>query len=68
MKRPTKKSECIKDGNHLLVTTKKEAKKKFIPHSEIHYCITVEPFPMAYAYSEKMSVGDKFICDTFSIN
>ena len=68
MKLATKKSECIKGGAHLLITSKKEIQKRFVKNSKILYCVTVEPFPMAYAYSEKISSGDKFICDLFSIN
>jgi len=68
MKLPTKKSECAKDGAQLIVTNKKSVQKKFIANSTIKYCITVEPFPMAYAYAEEMSTGNKFMCDIFSIN
>ena len=68
MKLTTKKSQCIKSGAPLFVTTKKAVQKKLFKNSTIQYCVTVEPFPMAYAYSEKMSTGDKFVCDTFSLN
>ena len=64
----TKKSECKKDGTPLLVTNKKALQKGYTHNNTIEYCITVEAFPMAYAYSEKISKGDKFICDYFSIN
>ena len=64
----TRKAECKKEGTPLMVTTKKALQKRFIADSQVEYCITVEAFPMAYAYSEKISQGDKFICEYFSIN
>jgi len=64
----TKKSECKKEGRPLIVTSKRRVSKRFIPDSKIEYCITVEAFPMAYAYSDKISNGEKFMCDYFSIN